>query len=241
MPLAHYENWDGVAAPAVPGGWTAGTGWATSTAAHGFTPTSSPNMAQYTTGSNGTYYLTYGTPDGNAGNCVVQANLGIFGATGQAIRLGVTARGSSATPGGSATMYAAWLDWGNSEVGISKIVSGTETAIATTSTGSLSSPVWYTAVFQLNNSALQLLIIRLSDGHEMDSSGNFVPAAATAASVTDGTISGSGYCGLYAVQSGTGFWAESDDWYLNTLNPVVLPTRPLVVSYPFAYYPAIAE
>jgi hypothetical protein len=241
MSLVHYENWDGVTAPAIPGGWTAGTGWATSTAAHGFTPTSSPNMAQFTPSSNGTYYLTYGTTDGNSGNCYVQSNLGIFGATGFAIRLGLTARGSSATPGGSATMYAGFLDWGAGQVGISKIISGTETAIATTSTGSLGSPAWYSVTFTPNMTSLNLQIIRLSDLYSMNSSGVFVSALAIAATVSDSSISGAGYCGLYAVQSGTGFWAVSDDWYLYGLGPVVPPTKPLIVNVPFAYYPQFGE
>jgi hypothetical protein len=240
MALVHYESWDGVTAPAVPGGWTAGTGWATSTVAYSFTPTSSPNMAAFTPSSNGTYYLTYGTTDGNSGNCVVQANVGSFGTIGNNVRLGVTARGSSATPGGSATMYTGWIDYGIGAAGISKIVSGTETAIATTNTTSLTAN-WFTLFFQLNGASLELIVIRLSDSYEMNGSGVFVPTSATAASVSDGTISGAGYAGLYAVQSSSGFHSVADDWYLYGLGPVVPPTKPLIVNVPFAYYPQFGE
>ena len=64
---------------------------------------------------------------------------------------------------------------------------------------------------------------------------------ATAITVTDSSISGSGYAGWYGDTSGSE-QIYGDDWSLSSITaPAIPPWPPQVVPYPYQYYPRYAE
>jgi hypothetical protein len=224
MPLIDAENFDGVTAPAIPSGWSVGSGFATTTAVSGVTPTSSPNMLENTVGLAGTYYATYGTADSNSGNVVVGSDVTLSGASGSAPRVGVTARGSAATLNSSTSTYAAWVDWHSTLVGISKIIAGTETVLFSVTPSSLGN-AWYTIGFTLVGSTLSLTVQRKSDGYWLTSSGAWQSAAAMAISGSDSSITGSGYAGVYMMELGSGFTSYWDGWSFSTATTTAVLAR----------------
>ena len=243
MSLIHYENFDGVTAPSVPANWTVAAEWTTDTAAHGFTPPSSPNMLLYTPGgSAGTFFATYQTADGNSGNATVQATVGVDQVTGTQCRIGVMARCSSSTPSvGSVSMYSAWIDMNSQTVGLSKYVSGAKTDYSY-GTSAVSPGYWYTLFFSLNGTAIQLQIQRLSDSYWFTGT-SWSSFQGTAAAITDSSVTGSGYSGFYVVQSGSsgGFYGVADDFYFSTLSTSVPCPVPCVARVPHGWYPHYSE
>lgn len=245
MGLVYYENWDGVTAPAMPSGWGYSGAFSTTSSPSSFTPTSSPNVLQFaSSGSNGNYVCARDTSDGLSVNSTVsvQANLGVFAATGQPVRWGIWCYGTYATSYGSLTCYFGWLDWHSNEVGISAIVNGTETVL--TSVTWTAGTVWYQPILTVSNNPLvgaqSLSIQRLSDSKYLTASNTWQTAYTTVVTSSDKSISDTGYAGLYAEQFGSGFTAYCDDWYFNVPSFAVR-TNPLVAYYPFQYYPQFAE
>jgi hypothetical protein len=243
MALIHYENWDGVTAPTIPAGWNVGVGFATSTAAHGITPTSSPNYLLFTPSSATTFFATYGTADGSGGNCTVSSNLQFFQVTGLHGRMGVTARGSASTLNLSSTStYAAWVDFSANTTALVTIVSGTETPFYTYGIP-LTPGDWYTMFLTCNGTFISYMIQRFSDGYWYDGgSSSWIPGQALVYGVTDSSITGSGYAGMLLEQTAGagGFFGGFDDWYFNSI-ATILPVTPLIVRVPHAYYPQYAE
>jgi hypothetical protein len=251
--LLHYENWDGVTAPAIPSGWTmSSTNLATSSTPSGVTPTSSPNvLALASAATINTWFTgTYDTLDGNSGNVIVQANIA-WGATITSVsqwslfcRCGDTTANYS-----SSTLYYGWVNdpsgppsigSSGNQIGISKIVGGTATQLINLTGLTFTSGTWYTLFFTANGTQLSLAMQRISDGYWLNSAGSWIPSQATAVAISDSSVTGQGYAGLAAVQTTTADLLYSDDWYLYTI-PSAYPPRPLVVPYPFQYYPSISE
>jgi hypothetical protein len=242
MALIHYENWDGVVPPAIPSGWSVAAQYTTTTAAHGITPTSSPNMLAFTPSTASTYFATYGTADTTSGNVAVQANINLAQISGESARLGVTARGSAATLNLSSTStYAAWIDYINGVIACSKIVNGTETILFNPPI-SLTVATWYTLYLTVNNSQLTVSIQRITDGYWFTTSGGWMPSQGFVEGISDTSITGSGYAGILLEQeiSAGGFYGYFDDWYFNSIVTIPIP-KPLVVYYPREYYPFNAE
>jgi hypothetical protein len=228
--LIHAEDFDSLTPPAMPLDWNVGTGFTSTTVIDSVTPTTSPNEVKWVDSTNGTYYATWGTAtDGNGGNCVVQCDVNTFGATSTDLRLGVTARGSASTLTSSTSNYAAWLDYDSLLVGISKQISGTETTLASHSV-SLASPGWYTLIFTLSGTSLQLEVQRQSDGYWLNSSGTFVSGQTTALTVTDSTLGSAGYAGVFAEQFGAGMTGFFDTWSFSTVG--IAPSQPIPFTWP---------
>jgi hypothetical protein len=239
--LIHAENFDGIIVPAMPSDWTVGTGFTTTTVVDSVTPTTSPNEVKWVNATDGIYYATWGTAtDGNSGNCIVQCDINTFSATSTDLRLGVTARGSASTLSSSTSCYAAWIDFDSGLAGISKQISGTESTLASHAI-SLASPAWYTLIFTLNVTTLQLAIQRLSDGFWLNSSGTFVNSQATALTVTDSTLTSAGYAGIFTEEFAPGMTAFFDTWSFSNLLVSPPIQTPIVVRVPYAWYPHYSE
>ena len=237
------QSWDLVTPPAIPAGWTVDSPIATTTQTGGvasITPTSSPNMlALLASGTNSHYFATYGTTDGNGGNVTVQANFNAPSVTNNHT-WGLTARGSASALNVTSTTFY-WLQFSayRGEMLIYKMVSGTQTSLATLSSITISVPVWYTLYLTCTGSTISGSVQRASDGYWLASSGSWMAGVTTAISVTDTSITGSGYSGL-TMQSRSDD-AASDDWVLSGAAPASKVSVPLVVRLPHGYYPQLSE
>jgi hypothetical protein len=239
MSLIHSENFDGLTPPALPSGWNFGTGYVSTALELGVTPTSSPNMLANPPASTTTYFGTYATADTNSGNVIVQANVNFFSAASPGPRVGLTARGTASTLNLSSTSnYSAWIDFNAGSAGISKIVSGTETTLGSVST--TFSATWYTVIFTLNGTSLELAVQRVSDGYWLSASSGFQPIMVTAQYVTNSVLTSAGYAGVVVEQaSTTGSTAFWDDWSFTAITAASIPpNRPVIVQIPAAFLPA---
>jgi hypothetical protein len=225
LSIIHYENWDGVTPPSIPAGWNAPAQIITTTS--GATPISSPNMITLSSPGSGTLYaITYGTPDTLSGNVAVvgtgQFSLG-------AASFSVLGRGSSSTlTYAGSTFYEARLDYVNSQVALYKSIAGVQTPIAFV--GSASNPIafttatWYQIALTCNGTAIAVSVQRLSDGLWLNSGLGFQSIPTTAISITDGSITGSGYAG-WGASAQTGIdHVYGDDW---TFSSPAVQTGPL--------------
>lgn len=217
MALIHSENWDGASPPSLPSGWnTSGTGWATTVAANGVTPTSAANMATFPGGASGPWFLTWGTADGVSGDVIIQCNLNMFSAGNPGVS-GIFARGSASTVTSGSSYYSFYINWNTGELFLDAVVAGSTTSLANlTPIGGIVD--WLQPTFTLNGSALSVTVQRLSDGHWLTSGGVFQSGTATVFSVTNTAISGSGYHGLYAGVAGGSYNAYWDDWSLSSFS-----------------------
>src|SRR5208282_1503695 len=145
MAILHYENWDGVSAPAIPSGWSVTSGLVTLASGSSPTPVSTPNVIEAQSGSAAFYVATWGTADSNSGNVSVQGT-GIIGLAGSVVdgQFSVLARGSSSSLlYASSTYYEAQIDRDNQTLYLNSVVSGTSTTLASLGSSSLVSDVWY--------------------------------------------------------------------------------------------------
>jgi hypothetical protein len=237
MSVLKQETWDGVTAPAMPAGWNA-TGFATSAAS----PFSGVNALAYQVTSAGTYYCTWGTADTSGGNVIVSGYFNLSAGANKSFRWGLTARGSAATLSGSTSQYVAWIDWGSTAVGISRIVSGSETVLASLNPSLLQSTggSWTYAYFVLNGTALSLALQRASDSFWLSSGGSWNILSSgqpSCLSVTDGSLAGPGYAGVYAVQTSASYAAYHDSWELDSILPNSPLPRIIMVNVPFQCFP----
>jgi hypothetical protein len=227
-------------------GWTVDAVFTTtSTFLAGIIPTSSPNALQMNPagGGNTIYFATYGTADSNSGNVSVQCNFNPY-FQGTHCRAGVTARGSaSALNITSTTFYRALLGFDTNQFAVQKVVSGTVSSIGSPlAVTGLTAIDWFTIVFTLNGTSLSAGVQNLTNSYWLNSSGNFTISPATAISVTDSSITGSGYAGLTIEQNAsTGDYFYADDWIFSSLSPPGPLPRTFVAPYPFQYYPHLAE
>ena len=237
------QNWDAPTPPATPAGWVCDSPIVTATQTGGLagiTPTSSPNMlGLLASGTNNHYFATYGTTDGNSGNVVVSANFNTPSVTNNHT-WGLTARGSASALNVTSTTFY-WLQFSayRGEMLIYKMVSGTQTSLATLSGITISVPIWYAVYFTLTGSTISGSVQRASDGYWLASSGSWVAGVTTALSITDTSITGSGYSGL-TMQSRSDD-GVSDDWIFVRASPPSYVPVPLVVRWPAAYYPKNSE
>jgi len=217
--LIHYENWDGVTAPAIPSGWTAASQLVTSSSpTGGITPLSSPNVLQFQSLNTPTHYAaTYGTADNATGNVLVEASFAAAAVAVLGQTFGVFARGSAypLLPG-SSSYYWATLSPSAMACSLFAVVGGTQTPIGAVALGaSLSAGAWYQLQLSCQGSTIAVTVVRASDGYYLNSSGTFQLAPAVAIAQTDHSIFGSGYAGL-TIQSHGAVSADnaySDEWY----------------------------
>jgi hypothetical protein len=213
--LIHYENWDGVSAPAVPAGWTVSSPLVTSSSpTGGISPLSPPNvLAAAATGTNTEYPATYDIADSANGNVNVYASFNAASTTNNQT-FGVFARGSAyPIVLGSSSFYWAQLSPNASACRLYAVVSGTETLLASVSLSSpLSDVDWYELQLSCQNNVIAVIVTNQGTGNTLNSSGNFVSGPTQIAiSVTDSSVSGSGYAGL-TLQSRSDN-AYTDEWY----------------------------
>jgi len=96
---------------------------------------------------------------------------------------------------------------------------------------------WYEVTLTCLGSVLTLAVQRQSDGDWLNSSGTWVPSAASAITYTDASpITGAGYSGIYGQQGTTGGGGNwySDDWSLSATSApqVGVPYQFRVISRP---------
>jgi hypothetical protein len=213
------QNWDGVTAPALPSGWTYGSGLSTtSTFFASIVPTSSPNAL--VTGVGGALqFATYGTLDGAGGNVSVSANFNETTAA-NAARFGVFLR-SNANPTVSttSTFYSleVQLTPGGNTLSLFKTVLGSYATIAGVNLTSWNVPGWYQLTLTASGTSLTGTVQRLLDGFYLNSSGLFTATVATAITATDTQISGTGYSGVFISNNGppgNNIYTYTDDWVL---------------------------
>ncbi len=213
--LIKYENWDGVSAPSIPAGWTVDAQLTTtSSPTGGISPLSSPNVLAGEPSVPGPIEAaTYDTPDSASGNVLVYASFNIA-ATGTTQVWGVFAR-SSACPVvvNSSNFYWATLSPTASTCELYTVVGGTATPIGSVSVA-LSSDNWYQLQLSCQGSTISVTVVNGSNGYFLDASGNFISTATVAISVTDTSVTGSGYAGLTLQDKGaSGDAIYSDEWY----------------------------
>jgi hypothetical protein len=222
--LIHYENWDGVSAPAVPAGWTVSAPLKTdSSPTGGINPLSSPNvLAADTNGTNAHYPATYNVADSSNGNVLVYASFSAASTTNNQT-YGVFARGSAyPIVLGSSTFYWAQLTQSGSVCRLYSVAGGTQTTLASiTLTSSLSNDAWYQLQLSCEGSVIAVSVVRGSDGYSLNASGSFQAAGTVAISVTDTSVTGPGYAGL-TLQSRSDN-AYSDEWYFYEYAAIAQP------------------
>lgn len=245
MPFMFTENWDSVTPPAMPANWSNDVGMVTSSAQH----YSGANSLALTSGTAGVkYYATYGVSDPSGGvtfdltalvYATATANVGLY-------KVGPTMRCSAATMDNSTTSaYWVNLAYNNAFTGahiqFDKIVNGTVTTLAsvTNSDASLNLAGWYSIrVVTYGANSFNVILTRISDGYQMDSSGAFGASSVSAiTSLSAPDIATGGYYGFAAQGNNTSSRLFMDDVLVNASGAVVVPPRkPVVVPVPFQYY-----
>jgi hypothetical protein len=237
----HFENWDGVTAPALPSGWTtqSGSGIVTATGSGPVVPISSPNMIEAPGPTFSPNTITWGTQDGVGGNVQVTGT-GLFNGGVNNASFAIFARSNASTTlYSSSTFYEAAFSGSGDEIAVSKYVSGTGTFLFGVSAATISSNTWYQLVFTLNGTTISLSAQRLSDSYWLNGVGVWQPAMVTAISFSDSSITGQGYAGWSAESPQPVY---GDNWTLASLSaPAIPPNAPLVVYFPRQYYPLYAE
>lgn len=171
--------------------------------------------------SGGNTVIVEGTkPSSSAPGVQASSTAGWFGAgtgtTGDNLGLvGVTARGSSATLGGSSSCYAAWINQGSGTIGISLWSGGSAVVLASlTPAGGISG--CDTPVFTLYGSVLSLAVQQYATGEWLTPAGIWQTGQTTVLSISDSTLSGSGYSGLFCQATSGTFTGYFDDFSLST-------------------------
>ncbi len=212
--LIHYEGWDGATAPSIPSGWTVSSPLATTASpTGGISPLTNPNVLACAATSTNTHYpATYGVADGNAGDVLVCASVNAASTTSNQT-FGIFARGSAyPIVAGSSSFYWAQLSPNGNTVKLYAVVGGMQTTLASVSlAAAFSTDTWYQLQLSCQNSTIAVTVGRASDGYYLNSSGNFQAAGTVAISVTDTSVTGSGYAGL-TLQSRSDN-AYTDEWY----------------------------
>ena len=187
----------------------------TATFLGGVTPTSSPNALKVGAQGGGTplKYATWGTADTNGGDVSVQASFNASASTDQLIYALFARCNVSAAVLSTSTFYTWEMDLSNLNSKLIKTSSGVLSTLATVSSISLSALIWYTATLSLVGSQIAVSVQRSSDSKWLTSSGTWQTAAANVHSLTDSSITGSGYAGL--AMSARSDTAYSDDWSLS--------------------------
>jgi hypothetical protein len=211
------QNWDGTIT-----GWNLDANLAASST---FSYSAPNSLALSGSATASTYfYGTYGTADGVGGNCEASTYV-FFNTVTTDNKAGLTARGSAATLNNSSTsQYIAYLRCGTTspKAQISKVISGVETQIGVqVANDNFDAAAWYLLKLSLIDTAITLSVQRVSDGFWLDdTSGDFISGERTCISITDSTLSGSGYWGVVASQPSSNRGIYSDNYGLIDDNPV---------------------
>lgn len=210
----YNQNWDGTTPPAVDSAWNVAAVYTTTASPlGGIVPISTPNVLWHLGSDNLDHYATWNTLDGVGGDVVVQAYFNALGITTHTV-MGVTAR-ANASPivGASSTFYRAYIDLAAGSGNIDAVVGGTVNNLVSLTASVLVQSDWYLMIFALVGNSLEFSVQRMSDGYWLAPSDVFQSAAAVFLSVTDSSISGQGYSGIYSVQHSSSIY--SDNWQIS--------------------------
>jgi hypothetical protein len=164
----------------------------------------------------------FNTADDNGGNVLVSSHVHIQSGTNDGVAYIFGRSNATSSP---ATWYALVFVSGSAEgttgIRLEKAVSGSVTNLTST-LASLAQDVWYKIFLQCNNNSIIGRVQRQSDSTWLNSSGTFVSGQQDALSVTDSSITGSGYYGFgqfRATGSGNTYW---DDFSAVAVGPPTL-------------------
>ncbi len=198
------ENWDGVAAPALPLGWHADPGFQTSNALS----RSGANSLRFFYPGNAGYIYWTGTTDGFNGNARVTADVS-FGGVAAEQQWILLVRYDPAAVNGYALVAepaGSLLDG----LAIYKILGGAFYPVSgQVAAGQIAPGAWYTLALEAFNTSLIAYLRRVSDGYWYNQIAGWVPYRTGAAQGIDNTLTGAGYAALAAAQNG----AENNPLY----------------------------
>jgi hypothetical protein len=245
MAILKNETWDGVSSPSIPAGWNVSAVFTTGSPLSPETPLSNPNTLYLTPdGTSNEFFATWNVADGVSGNISVQASFN--GNSLTAVTLyGVTARGSSATLDFTSTsFYRGTIDTNTGLVNIDKVVSGVVTNLVNVPLIGFFQPMeWYQITLTLNGTSFSLAVQRLSDSnwlHNISGVANWLPGMAIVATVTDGSLTGSGYAGINCRQSGGVFDPlYSDDFLFESIGTGTPPNYTVIGTFDDVTAPAL--
>ena len=170
----------------------------------------------YLSGGASTYTATYGSLDGNGGNCAVTGTGQFYGSGGiNTCGFSVLGRGSASTLAyGSSSFYEANVQ--NGALSLNKWVSGSTTTLDSVAP-TLALDTWYQVELTANGSSatvLQVSLQRLSDDYWWYAGGwSSLPGVAVVYTDSSSPITGQGYWGWSASATGS-TPVYGDDWSL---------------------------
>ena len=216
MPIT--QDWDSTVAPALPGTWNYAGGVlvTASSLGGGLSPTSSPNVLAIVSAGLTTpqQWAAYPLADTNAGNVSLQAN---FAGTGNSSGL-LFCRSNQSPPGSGAFYYSGGVSLVTGLVSIAVATGGAPSTLTSLTSASLTSDAWYVLFLAAINSALTFSLQRMSDSEWLNPSGSFQSTQVAALTVSDSTISGSGYFGVaLAAKSASSY---TDDFSESEPSPI---------------------
>lgn len=231
MSLIHSENWDSATAPAIPAGWNVPTQITTTTS--GPTPVSSPNMVFIPAALIGTFAATWGTPDTVSGNVVVTGT-GCCNITAGAKQgaFAVFARSGDATTSyTTSTFIEAKFSFNIGTLFLNTIIAGSLTTLASVTGLTISGTVFYQTTLSCFGSSISVQVQRLSDGFWLTSAGAFQSGVATAISVSSSAVTGAGYAGWAASDTGSVAKVYGDDWSFSSLAALPVTGQPVYPDF----------
>ena len=213
------QDWDSTVAPALPGTWNYTPGGilvAATSLGGGLSPTSSPNVLAIVSAGLTTpqQWAAYPLTDTNAGNVSLQAN---FAGTGNSSGL-LFCRSNQSPPGSGAFYYSGGVSLVTGLVSIAVATGGAPSTLTSLTSASLASDAWYTLFLSAINSVLTFSLQRMADSEWLNPSGSFQATQVAALTVSDSTISGSGYFGVaLAAKSASSY---TDDFSESEPSPI---------------------
>lgn len=222
------ENWDGVAAPAIPSGWSVASPLVTNAT----NPRSGSNALAYPAASinNSTAFgAVFGTQDGNSGNCQASCWFRFESAASATQLISIMLRKKTAS-GSDMSSYSGYTfqnfrAGSGSGVYIYRTIAGANTAVASLAGTPFANDIWYYGQGYCSGAAgttLKYRVMRASDGFWLNSSGTWVSDATNATyclSATDSntTLDGQGYAGVNFYTATAGGTTRADDFQFDSL------------------------
>lgn len=244
MSVITSQNWDSVTAPALPSGWTYGTGFATTTTGPLPVP-SSPNMLVGPGILNADQVAFFNTSDSVNGDVIVTAKFAMQGSGAggtPSARGSVCARGTNLNNAGTRTAYIAELDFLNNTAKLISVVSGTAATIVTFSAAFYGAygpgATWFTLRLQCDGSALAVSI-QTDGGQWLQPNGTWGATPLNCITATDGSVTGAGKAGLilYDANSETySYNVYTDDFLFESLDNPSVASRPRAVPAPYTWW-----
>ncbi|MDR3638794.1 MAG: hypothetical protein P4L84_33615 [Isosphaeraceae bacterium] len=236
MSVITSQNWDGVTAPVLPSGWHYDGGFATGTGLA--IPLSSPNLLVSVDSSESTaYYLAADSSGGQVQVSAAFTSESIKGGFGLGVNTvgSVIARAANPASPTTRTCYRATIDFFAGQILLDKIVGGTATSLHILG-ASLIAPYgymggqWFTLQLICNGTAIAVNL-ESPDGLWLQTDGTWGASQVNCISVTDLSVSGSGYAGL-VMNPGISGESPGDVYSDNFLFESLLDPKPQTIIVP---------